>query len=63
MTNEEILMWAKSIHYACVNITPDFCLHYGKATWEQRVPELSEEQRTMLVKQIEEWRTALAQPE
>jgi hypothetical protein len=59
MTNEDILLWAKSIHYAHVDISPDFCLYYGKATWEKRVPELSEEQRTMLVEQIEKWEAAL----
>jgi len=60
MTNEEILAWAKSIYYARVDIGPDFCMHYGKATWEQRLPELSEEQRAMLVRQIEQWETSLA---
>lgn len=63
MTDKDILVWAKSIHYAHVAISPDFYLHYGKGTWEKRVPELSEEQRTMLMKHIEGWRSALAQPE
>lgn len=63
MTDEEILTWAKSISYAHVDIMPDFCLHYGRVTWEKRVPALSEEQRAMLVKRIEEWRITLAQSE
>lgn len=60
MTNEEILSWAKSIYYAHIDIGPDFCLHYGKAAWEKQLPEFSEEQRVLLVRQIEEWETALA---
>lgn len=59
MTNEDILIWAKSIHYAHIDKSPDFRLSYGKAAWEKGVPELSEEQRAMLVKQIEEWEAAL----
>jgi hypothetical protein len=63
MTDEEILAWAKSFSYAHVDIKPDFCMHYGKTTWEKRVPELPEEQRAMLVKQIGEWGTAPAKIE
>ncbi len=58
MTDEEILTWAKRIHYARVDIAPDFCMHYGKEKWEQRLLELSQEQRAMLVARIEEWEAA-----
>jgi len=60
MTNEEILTWAKSIYYAGVDIGPDFCMHYSKEKWEEQLPELSEEQRAMLVSQIKQWETSLA---
>jgi hypothetical protein len=55
MTNEEVLIWARSIYYAHVDVGPDFCMYYGKARWEQQLAELSEEQRAMLVELIERW--------
>jgi len=57
MTNEEVLTWARSVHYAHVDVEPDFCMYYGKARWEQQLAELSEEQRATLVKHIERWET------
>jgi hypothetical protein len=60
MTDEAILAWAKTIYYARVDIDAHFCMHYGKEKWEGQLPELSEEQRAMLVTRIEEWKAALA---
>ena len=60
MTTEEILDWAKRIHYAHVDIGPDFCMHYGKTSWEKQLSELSEEQRVVLMSQIEQWESSLA---
>lgn len=57
MTNEEVLTWARSIYYAHIDVGPDFCMYYGKARWEQRLTELSEEQKAMLVGHIERWET------
>jgi len=55
MTNEEVLTWARNAYYAHVDVGHDFCMYYGKARWEQRLAELSEEQRAMLVEHIERW--------
>ena len=60
MTDEAILAWAKSIFYAHVDRGPDLCMHYGKGTWEKRLPELSEEQRTTLIERIEAWKAEIA---
>jgi len=60
MTTEEILDWAKRIHYAHVDIGPNFCMHYGKTSWEKRLSALSEEQKAMLIRRIEEWEAVLA---
>lgn len=54
MTNEQILAWARSISYAHLDLE-DISLGYGKQKWEQRLPELSQEQRAMLIRQIEQW--------
>lgn len=61
MTNEEVLTWARSIHYAHVDIGPNFCMYYGKARWEQQLIELSEEQRATLAEHIERWEAIRAQ--
>ena len=55
MTNEEVLIWARSVYYAHVDVGPDFCMYYGKAGWERQLAELSEEQRTILIEHIERW--------
>ena len=54
MMNEDILAWAKSIYYARLDLE-DISLGYGRQKWEQQLPELSQEQRAMLVRQIEQW--------
>ncbi len=55
MTDKDILAWAKSIYYARLDLE-DISLGYGKEKWEQRLSELSQEQRAMLVGTIEQWK-------
>jgi hypothetical protein len=62
MTDEEILAWAQRVYYARVDIDPDFCMHYGKEKWEERLPVLSQEQRAMLIERIEQWESAMSTP-
>lgn len=55
MTNEQILAFAQSMNYACLNIDSSCCIRYGRPRWEQRLAELSAEQREKLVAKIEHW--------
>lgn len=57
MTNEDILAFAARIHYARVDVGPNFSISYGRARWEQQLPLLSDWQREILVSLITHWET------
>jgi hypothetical protein len=60
MTNEQILQWAARVNYAHLNIDSACCIRYGRMRWEQRLPELTAEQRAALIAKIEHWDARLA---
>ena len=60
MTNEEILAFAQSMNYAHLDIESGCCIRYGQARWEQRLSELTAEQREKLLARIEHWQAMLA---
>ena len=60
MTNEEILAFAQSMNYAHLDIESGCCIRYGRERWEQRVPELTPEQRGKLIARIEHWQELVA---
>jgi len=56
MTNTDILAFAESIHYAHLDVGPNFAISYGKEQWEEQLLLLSDWQRDLLIKRIECWR-------
>jgi hypothetical protein len=60
MTNEQILDFAASVKYAHMIVDSSCCIRYGRERWEQRLPELSGEQREKLVSRIEHWNAMVA---
>ena len=55
MTNEQILHFAASMNYAYLVIDSSCCIRHGRTRWEQRLSELSDEQRGKLVARIAHW--------
>lgn len=55
MTNEEILQHAASMNYAHLYVDSSCHMPYSKERWEQRLSELSSEQREKLVAKLEHW--------
>jgi len=60
MTNKEILAFAQSMNYAHLDIESSCCIRYGRARWEQRLSELTAEQREKLIARIEHWHELVA---
>jgi hypothetical protein len=60
MTNEQILQHAASMNFAHLYVDSSCHMPYGRVRWEQRLLELSCEQREKLVAKIQHWQSMRA---